>query len=311
MENWLAVLFFFLSAYAVIANDSIQTLDTWMVSNKSIKWYWLATFASLGLILTLIGGWYTYHGDFAFGRLEKIPFQPITWIFGLAPIALIILTRLSVPVSTSFLILSTFANQDVFQEMVIKSVVGYGLSAFLAYLTWIGLSRLINEQQNVQPEHESKWRIAQWCSTGFLWWSWLSHDLANIAVFFPRSISFELLLFTCLFFSTVIFFIFSENGGNIQKVVINKTGTQYVRSATLIDFFFALILVVFKEWNSIPMSTTWVFIGLLSGRELAIATSSQKRDIKSVFPIVREDFMKLVLGMGVSVVVAYAVNLLK
>jgi hypothetical protein len=279
MENWLAVLFFFLSAYAVIANDSIQTLDTWMVSNKSIKWYWLATFASLGLILTLIGGWYTYHGDFAFGRLEKIPFQPITWIFGLAPIALIILTRLSVPVSTSFLILSTFANQDVFQEMVIKSVVGYGLSAFLAYLTWIGLSRLINEQQNVQPEHESKWRIAQWCSTGFLWWSWLSHDLANIAVFFPRSISFELLLFTCLFFSTVIFFIFSENGGSIQKVVINKTGTQYVRSATLIDFFFALILVVFKEWNSIPMSTTWVFIGLLSGRELAIATSSQKRDI--------------------------------
>jgi len=311
MENWLAVVFFFLSAYAVIANDSIQTLGTWMVSNKNIKWYWLATFASLGLILTLVSGWYTYNGDISFGRLEKIPYQPITWVYGLAPIALIILTRLSVPVSTSFLILSTFANQEVFQDMVVKSLVGYGLSAFLAYLTWIGLSQIIDEQQNVKAQNESKWRIAQWCSTAFLWWSWLSHDLANIAVFFPRSISVELLLFTCFFFSAAIFFIFSENGGSIQKVVINKTGTQYVRSATLIDLFFATILLVFKEWNSIPMSTTWVFIGLLSGRELAIATSLQKRDVKSVFPIVRQDFMKLVLGMGVSVLVAYLVNLLK
>jgi phosphate/sulfate permease len=113
------------------------------------------------------------------------------------------------------------------------------------------------------------------------------------------------------FFVVSIFFLFRENGGSIQQVVVNKTGIKYVRSATLIDFVYAIILLFFKEWNSIPMSTTWVFIGLLSGREMAIALSTQYRDLKSVFPIVRQDFMKLVLGMGVSVVIAWAVNLLK
>ena len=43
-----------------------------------------------------------------------------------------------------------------------------------------------------------------------------------------------------------------------------------MRSATIIDFTYALILWYFKQYNDIPMSTTWVFVGLLCGRELAI-----------------------------------------
>ena len=34
----LALLGFLLAGYAVIANDSLQTLGTWLNSNKDIKW---------------------------------------------------------------------------------------------------------------------------------------------------------------------------------------------------------------------------------------------------------------------------------
>ena len=49
------------------------------------------------------------------------------------------------------------------------------------------------------------------------------------------------------------------------------------------------------------MSTTWVFVGLLCGRELAISTMSNgSYRLKNVFPIVGRDFMKMMIGLGAS-----------
>ena len=39
----------------------------------------------------------------------------------------------------------------------------------------------------------------------------------------------------------------------------------------MVDGVYFIILLVFKEWSKIPMSTTWVFVGLLAGREIAMA----------------------------------------
>jgi hypothetical protein len=44
-----------------------------------------------------------------------------------------------------------------------------------------------------------------------------------------------------------------------------------IRVATLIDAIYAFLLFVFKEWNSLPMSTTWVFVGLMGGRAIGHA----------------------------------------
>ncbi|MGR3810121.1 hypothetical protein [Jiulongibacter sp. NS-SX5] len=308
MEQALSIIFFLFASYSVIANDSIQTLGTWMSSNKKIAWYYLATFAAIGLILTIAYSWFAYDGDISYGRLEKIPYVPIKWYHGIAPIILIILTRFGIPASTSFLILATFASSVVVEKMLLKSVVGYAISAITAYIFWILISNVLDEKKSVRDKNKEKWRKLQWVSTGFLWWSWLTHDVANIAAFLPRQISWQLLLLILVFFTTIIFFIFREGGGKIQEIVVSKTNTKYVRSATIIDFVYALILLFFKEYNSIPMSTTWVFIGLLTGREMAITTLSKHRKVKSLFPIIRNDFGKLVLGMTVSVVIAYAVN---
>jgi hypothetical protein len=308
MENVFSILFFLLASYSVIANDSIQTLGTWMSSNKKTPWYVLAIFASLGLIIAITYSWFTYDGDISYQRLTKIPYQQVKWYHGIAPIVLIILTRFSIPVSTSFLILATFISMDVFKEMLVKTMIGYGVSAISAYIFWIAISKFLDEKKSIRDKNKTMWRRLQWFSTGFLWWSWLTHDVANISVFLPRQISGTLLIVILVFFTAIMFLIFKEGGGSIQKIVLNKTNTKYVRSATIIDFVYGVILIYFKEMNSIPMSTTWVFIGLLSGRELAITTLSKHRKVKKLFPIIAKDFGKLVIGMTVSVVIAMLVN---
>ena len=44
-----------------------------------------------------------------------------------------------------------------------------------------------------------------------------------------------------------------------------------------------------KFLNDLPMSTTWVFVGLLCGRELAISTMNKEYKFKYVFPLIGKD----------------------
>ena len=109
---------FLLASYSVIANDSVQTLGTFIASNsEKFKWYYLWAAASIVLLFTLWFGWYTNSGDISYGRLNKIPYQEIQWYHALAPAALLLLTRVGVPVSTSFLVLSAFASTFILEKM--------------------------------------------------------------------------------------------------------------------------------------------------------------------------------------------------
>ena len=57
------------------------------------------------------------------------------------------------------------------------------------------------------------------------------------------------------------------------------------------------------------MSTTWVFVGLLCGRELALNTGlTKKGNIKMIFPIVAKDFLKLMVGLIVSVTIVLLIH---
>ena len=57
------------------------------------------------------------------------------------------------------------------------------------------------------------------------------------------------------------------------------------------------------------MSTTWVFVGLLCGRELAIASMVQDYKLKYVFPIIGKDFLKMMCGLLVSVGIVISIHL--
>jgi hypothetical protein len=264
--------------------------------------------ASAVLLYTLWYGWYTNGGDISYGRLNKIPFQEIQWYHAMAPGLLLILTRIGVPVSTSFLVLSAFASTFVLEKMLVKSMMGYAVAAVAAYVIWIGVTKILNEANPVKEEHKRWWRIGQWVTTGFLWFTWLSHDMANIAVFLPREIPWDLMVMISLVFIIGLGFMFREGGGKIQNIIIEKHNTRYVRSATIIDAVYFLILLFFKELNDIPMSTTWVFVGLLCGRELAMATMTGKEKFKTVFPLITKDFIKMMIGLGASVGVVLMIH---
>ena len=304
------VIGFALAGYSVIANDSIQTLGTFIASKKKwFKWYILAGSASSVMIFALAWGWYAYDGDISYGRLTRIPYQEIQWYHAVAPAILLLLTRVGIPVSTTFLVLSAFASTVVLEKMLLKSVVGYGLAAMVAYIAWIVVSKFINEKlDEVDEKYIGFWRNSVWVTSGWLWWVWLSHDVANIAVYLPRQLDITILLTVMAYFTVLLFYIFYIQGGRIQTVVLEKTGTRYARSATIINVIYAGVLYYFKELNDLPMSTTWVFVGLLCGRELAISTMNKDYKFKYVFPLIGKDFLKMIFGLSVSVGIVLAIH---
>ena len=300
---------FVLAAYSVIANDSAQTLGTFIASNKDTAWWKPWLYMASIMVLTLGYAWGT--GDIAYGRLDAIPFpETFRWYHGLAPILLLGLTRFGVPVSTTLLTLSVFSSTFVLEKIIIKSAVGYGLAAVVAYALWTGLSYILDEKKPVAEKDKKFWRVSQWLATGFLWHQWLSHDIANVAVYLPRGndLSFEMFIGFMIILVGGLAHLFYQRGGKIQEIVSSKSGTRISRSATIMDFVYAIILWFFKEYNNLPMSTTWVFVGLLCGRELAVYRSFANKDsIKEVLPLLFNDFMKMMVGLGLSVALIFAV----
>ena len=64
---------FLLAAYSVVANDSVQTLGTFISSNsQKFKWYYLWMAASLVLLFTLWYGWSLNVGDISYGNYYQL-----------------------------------------------------------------------------------------------------------------------------------------------------------------------------------------------------------------------------------------------
>jgi len=312
IESLYVIVGFLLASYSVIANDSVQTLGTWIASNsKKIKWYYLWSAASSVLLFTIWYGWTVNDGDISYGRLEKIPYQTVQWYHALAPLILVALTRFGVPVSTTFLVLSAFASTLILEKVLVKSAMGYAVAASAAYVIWLVVSKYWETDKDIPEEKEKLWRIAQWVTTGWLWFTWLSHDMANIAVFLPRQVPVETMILVSTVFVVGLGYMFFEKGGRIQKIVLSKANVNYVRSATIVDLVYSLILWFFKSYNNIPMSTTWVFVGLLAGRELAFVTTNSlgdKHNMKVVFPMLLKDFLKMMVGLAISVAMVLAIH---
>ncbi len=316
MELIIIYIGFIISAYAVIANDVIQTLGTFIASNAKVKWWWLWLFAISILSITLIYGWYVNMGDVSYGRLDNIPLPDnLAWWYLLAPISLLIITRLGVPVSTTFMILSVFSSGLIIEKMILKSVYGYAISFVFAIVVYVVISKKLESVLSLENLDKQKrkhyWLVAQWFSTGFLWSQWLIQDFANIFVFLPRKLSLEQLLLSLSCIILIMAYIFRKRGGKIQDIVNQKSNTKNIRSATIIDLIYGVFLFVFGNLNAIPMSTTWVFVGILAGRELAITYLLNKSKIKYTYIIIAKDFGKVNIGLVVSVVIAILIQYLK
>ncbi|MEL6534445.1 MAG: hypothetical protein AAFQ98_03485 [Bacteroidota bacterium] len=307
---------FGLSAYSAIANDSIQTIGTFIASNSQRKWWILWLFMGGIFLATVTYSFMNYDGDVSYGRLatkglETAPIS-IGFLQLFAPIVLLILTRMRMPVSTTFLLLNIFATKvSTVSAIILKSLSGYFIAFLLAIVVWFAVRKWVDKLFTGKPG--SIWIILQWLTSGALWCFWLQQDAANIAVFLPRQLSqTEFLAFAGFIFAG-LGLLFYLKGDRIQGIVNEKSGVTDIRAATLVDFIYAIILFVFKIQSNIPMSTTWVFIGLLGGRELAIAMTKKldkrrKEGLRKSWRMVRSDAGRALIGLLVSLILALIIN---
>ncbi|MFD1551346.1 hypothetical protein DNU06_14250 [Putridiphycobacter roseus] len=303
---------FTFAAYSVVGNDTIQTLGTFLSSNERKKWWVLWLFAGGILSVTLIYGYYTHNGDVSYGRLEKYPLpEHFSWYYLLPPLILLLLTRTGIPVSTSFLIL-TFFNEKNLTSMVTKSVIGYLVAFGAAILLYLLISKILEKRFIENPISKRSniiWTVLQWCSTGFLWSQWLIQDFANIYVYLPRQLDIGTMIFSLVVILALLAYIIASKGGAIQGIVKSKTNTVDIRSATIIDFVYGIILFYFKEMNDVPMSTTWVFIGILAGREISLNFVLRKKEARrEMFKSLGSDLVKVLIGLVVSIILVFIVK---
>ncbi len=300
------VIGFTLAAYSVVSNDSIQTLGTFLAANAHRKWWQLWIFTSSILVIVLLYGWVVNDGDPSYGRLTKFP-EPadgISWLHIAAPFTLLILTRLGIPVSTTFLVLSVFAPGTI-ESMLMKSAMGYLVAFLVAIAIYLALRRMLTWfLEPLELSEAGYWVPLQWLSTAFLWSQWLIQDLANIYVFLPREMSAGWLFLGMIILVLMQGYIFYQRGGPIQQIIRSKQNVGDIRSATLIDVAFGLILFFFKELSNMPMSTTWVFLGLLAGRELAMTMHLGSDGRAATWRVILSDALKAGSGLVVSVILA-------
>lgn len=312
---WLGFAF---AAYSAVANDSIQSLGTFIESNKKQKWYILWLFTGVILIITISFSYFYFKGDVTYQRLlndqgETSYPHPDSFSYFqiIAPIVLLILTRLRMPVSTTFLLLSVFsATTGGITSIITKSVSGYVLSFVLSFIIWYAGYELFRKYFNKRKAHIA-WPVIQWTVSGALWSVWLMQDGANIAVFLPRKLE----LYQFIIFLGTIFLglglIFYLRGDKIQKIVSEKIRISDVRAATLVDFTYVLLLTYKLLDSTIPLSTTWVFLGVIGGREIAVSIARSKKGIKhkrKALGLIGRDLLYAIIGLIISVALASGAN---
>eukprot|EP01132_Coremiostelium_polycephalum_P000180 gene180-239_t len=307
---------FMLASYSAIANDSIQTIGTFIASNVHRKWWYLWLFMGLIFIATITYSWVVYQGDVSYQRLTEKGFseapEQLKFLQLLAPIILLMLTHWRIPVSTSFLLLNVFAtDSEAVYGVLKKSLYGYAISFIIAGIFWYFITKWLNKPTKNKPWWG--WDVIQWIVSGLLWSVWLMQDASNIAVFLPRQLNvLELLLFiSFIFFGLGL--LFYLKGDKMQRLINEKSGISDVKAAMMVNLVYMLILFYFKNVNNVPLSTTWVFIGLLGGREIAISLTrngiaKRNKALKKGFKFIKRDLKHALIGLLISITLALCVN---
>ncbi len=381
IEIW-AVIGFLFAAYAVVGNDALQTLGTFINSNKRLHWTVLFGFAALILVVTFAYGWVVNGGDPSYNRLSnttKYPVIAVQWYHVLPPLVLLIITRLGIPVSTSFMVLTIFASVGGLGSMIEKSLFGYGLAFLTGLLVYFVVSQTLEKRFEETPvgtnvprgmifivgagflfvsnflislseaadgvgigqvfmhtiqspillsliglvivaeivanwqagmDRVRYWVAAQWLTTGYLWAVWLIQDFANIFVFLPRELTAVQGFLAMAAIMVLLGYTFWNQGGPVQRILKSKSNVTDIRSATIIDFLYASLLFFFKELNDLPMSTTWVFLGLIAGREYAFAVMRKVVTYGATVLDTFSDLGKAFIGLVISIDLAVGLPLM-
>ena len=348
----LQALGFLLASWAVIGNDSLQTLGPFLQANRGRTPRWLQALALCAVLCgVLLLGWWRNAGDASWGRLASYP-APVQfgWPELLPPLAVLLLTQAGVPVSTSFLVLTAFSPANL-PGLLRRSLLGYGLALGVGLLVygaavlggrwWTPRSAAAGEipaaawrpgpwelpppgpasvavdappprseacEGSGSPELAGAALALQWLASGWLWSQWLIQDLANIFVYLPRRPGGCVLALALAVLCLGVCLLVAEGGGAIQAILRRKSGLQAPGASARLSLVYGLILTLLAIWGREPLSTTWVFLGLLAGRELALQLKPQGRPTADLLRDLGRDLALAALGLAVSLAVALAVQ---
>lgn len=311
LSSFFMIAGFLLSLYACVSNDVIQTLGTFLATTKDKPVWQVWLFTGTILVITFVSGWIINDGDMAFGLLDRIPHpETFYWWHILPPIILLYLTKKGIPVATAFLIISVFSSSTVIGMMIAKSMIGYIAALLISLILYFIIARPVEKvflYLKNKPIPKG-WIVAKWISTAVLWSAWLLQDGAKLYVFLPRKLTFTQMALSLIVFLILLYIICRSRGGEIQNIIKLKTNTQDIRSATIIDIVYACILIYFLNVNNIPMSTTWVFLGVLAGREIALYNRLRFITEKKVYKHLIKDITKAIIGLVISIIVVFILN---
>jgi hypothetical protein len=311
LAMWVGFIF---AGYSAIANDSIQTIGTFLASNLDKKWWVLWLYIGSIFLVVVSISWVIYDGDVSYQRLTSKGFAQAPKSFSFlqvaAPVFLLMLTRLRMPVSTTFLLLSCFATDAAGISSVLgKSLQGYFIAFGAGLLVWLIITNLV--ENRFTGKAGKFWLPIQWITSGSLWAVWVMQDVANIAVYLPRSLSLTGFLGFAMFIFFGLGILFYMKGDKIQEIVTEKSNVTDIRSATMIDFIYTILLVYKLSISTVPMSTTWVFIGLLAGREIGMSISKGREQgisLSKALTMAGRDVGFALFGLLVSIILALSIN---
>lgn len=398
---------FGMACLAVMGNDALQTLGPFLASQRWRGNRWLQGLVlAVVLCVVLLLSWVAGGGDPAWGRLDRFPLpDPFRWRDLVPLLALLVLTRLGLPVSTSFLVLTAMAPVQL-GGMVRKSLAGYGVAFGLAALLygllapWLEgqppeleaiqseephlgaplsrpsvseaqrfgaslseaqrpesslseaerseaplsrpsvseaqlpetpLSEALRPESSVSEAERSEgplsvvpgsavallklaqpgglvsWQALQWLATVVLWCQWLVQDLANIYVYLPRRLNLAELLATLVVLCGAVALIVTLGGGPIQGRLRSKCRLADPRATTVISLLYGLVLLLFLGGDRLPMSTSWLFLGLLAGREVGLTCRGTGKPAGAMVQDLTWDLLRAAAGLATSLVVALLV----
>ena len=173
--------------------------------------------------------------------------------------AVLALTAWGAPVSTSFLVLTSFVPNNI-GKLLQSSLSGYVLAFGLGWTVWwLGmwmLERWVFRRTRDHKEFNVIWYGLQWCSTGFLWSTIVSRTSQHLCVSAAQSWDTDGALHPDSLHRTV------PAGGQRRTdsgVLRSKTNMADLRSATVIDFTFGLCLLIkaSERLSSAPPGSSW------------------------------------------------------
>ena len=158
-----------------------------------------------------------------------------------------------------------------------------------------------------QPGGLVSWQSLQWLATVVLWCQWLVQDLANIYVYLPRRLNLAELLATLVVLCGAVALIVTLGGGPIQGRLRSKCRLADPRATTVISLLYGLVLLLFLGGDRLPLSTSWLFLGLLAGREVGLTCRGSGQPASAMVQDLTWDLLRAAAGLATSLVVALLV----